>query len=59
VSFSGSGITVNSVTFNTAIKLTVNITIAGTAATTERRVTVTNPDGGVGSKNKAFKVRSR
>jgi FtsP/CotA-like multicopper oxidase with cupredoxin domain len=56
VSFSGNGITVNSVTFNSATKLTVNIKIANNAARNARTVTVTNPDGGSGSKSNAFRV---
>ena len=44
VSFSGAGITVNSVTRASATALTVNVTIDGGAATGLRDVTVTSPD---------------
>jgi hypothetical protein len=46
VAFSGTGITVNSVTFTSATQLTANISIAANAATGSRTVTVTNPDAG-------------
>jgi hypothetical protein len=59
VTFSGPGIRVNTVAFDSALKLTVNITIAGTAPTNRRTVRVTNPDGGTGFLANAFKVRSR
>ncbi len=44
VSFSGTGITVNSVTRSSAIALSVNLTVGGAAATGARDVTVTSPD---------------
>ena len=46
VVFSGSGISINSTTFNSATQLTVNISIAGFAATGARDLTVNNPDFG-------------
>ena len=46
IAISGSGVTVNTVTFNSATSLTINVTIAGGAATGARDVTVTNPDLG-------------
>ena len=46
VSFSGAGITVDSVTRNSATQLTVVVDIAPTAATGARDVTVTNSDSG-------------
>jgi hypothetical protein len=55
VTFSGTGITVNSVTFNSATQLTVNISIAPTATTGARSVTITNPDAGFRTMN-AFTV---
>ena len=58
VSFSGSGITVNSTTFNTATSLTANITIADGAATGLRDVIVTNPDAGVGTRVGGFTVNT-
>ena len=44
VVFSGTRITVNSVTFIASTTLTVNITIAHNAQQTARNITVTNPD---------------
>jgi uncharacterized repeat protein (TIGR03803 family) len=46
VSFSGTGITVNSVGFDGDSQLSVNVDVAGGASTTARKVTVTNPDLG-------------
>lgn len=45
-SFSNTGITVNSTTFNTTTQLTANITIAPGAPTGIGSVTITLPDGG-------------
>ncbi len=42
---SGTGVTVNSVTFNTPTSVTVNISVSGTAPTGTRTITITNPDG--------------
>ena len=42
--FSGSGITVNSVTYNSATQLTVNLTVAAGATAGGRTITLTNPD---------------
>ncbi|MCD6506085.1 IPT/TIG domain-containing protein [Candidatus Poribacteria bacterium] len=47
VEFSGTGITVNSVTFNSSTSLTVNIDISSTAALGKRDIKVTNP--GIGT----------
>lgn len=41
----GAGVTVNSVTFNSPTQMTVNVSVAGNAATGGRTLTVTNPDG--------------
>ena len=41
----GGGVTVNSVTYNSATNLTVNLTVASNAPTGARTITVTNPDG--------------
>jgi hypothetical protein len=41
----GGGVTVNSVTYANPTSITLNLTIAGGAATGSRTVTVTNPDG--------------
>lgn len=43
--FSGTGVTVNSVTFTNPTSITLNVTIAGGAATGARNLTITNPDG--------------
>lgn len=45
VGVSGTGVTVNSVTFNTPTQITVNVTVDAGAATGARTVTITNPDG--------------
>lgn len=45
--FSGTGITVNSVTFNSETQITINVTVAAGAAAGARDVTVMNPDGQV------------
>ena len=44
-SFSGTGITVNSITFNSPTSLTVNATVSPSAALGARSLTITNPDG--------------
>jgi hypothetical protein len=44
VTFSGTGITVNSTTFNSATQVTANITISPSATVSSRDVTLTNPD---------------
>jgi len=44
-SVSGSGITVNSVTYTNPTSITLNITVSATAAQTGYTITVTNPDG--------------
>ena len=46
---SGSGVTVNSVTRDSATQLTVTLTVAQNAALGARDVMVTNPDGGAGT----------
>ena len=56
VAFSGTGITVNSVTRTSSNTLTVNISVSGGAAATARDVTVTNPDGGSVTLNNGFTV---
>jgi hypothetical protein len=56
VAFSGTGITVNSVTFNNANQLNVNISVAPGATTGARAVTITNPDAGFRTTNGAFTV---
>jgi hypothetical protein len=58
VSFSGTGITVNSTTFVSATELSAKITVEATAATGGRNVNVTNPDAGTGSLEGGFTVNS-
>jgi hypothetical protein len=55
-SFSGTGITVNSTTYVSATQLTANISLAGTAATGLRTLTVTNGDGSTATATNAFTV---
>jgi hypothetical protein len=57
-SFSGTGVTVNSTTFNSATSLTVNITVASGATTGARNVTVMNPDGGAATGTSVFTVNT-
>ncbi len=59
VAFSGTGITVNSTTFNSATSLTVNISVSSSATTGNRNVTVTNPDAGFRTVSNAFTVNAR
>lgn len=56
VVFSGTGITVISVTRTNSTHLTVRISVSASATLGARTVTVTNLDGGVGSKASAFTV---
>jgi prepilin-type N-terminal cleavage/methylation domain-containing protein len=58
VSFSGSGITVNSTTFNTSSKITLSVSVSSSATTGARNVTVTNPDGGSYTLTNGFTVIS-
>lgn len=44
-SFSGGGVTVNSVTFTSPTQLTVNVTVDPAASAGPRSLTITNPDG--------------
>lgn len=55
VSF-GSGVTVNSVTFNSSTTIEANITIASSATTGAHTVSVTNPDLGNTSEASGFTV---
>jgi hypothetical protein len=54
----GTGITVNFTTFKSSTELTANITVEAGASAGARAVTVTNPDGGVGSLASAFAVNA-
>ena len=56
VVFSGTGITVNSVTRVNSLVLLVNLSIDPTAAMTARSVTVINPDGGRSTASSGFTV---
>ncbi len=49
VAISGTGVTVVSNTFVSASKIALKVTVAARAATGERTLTVTNPDGGTAS----------
>ena len=44
-SVSGSGVTVNSITYTSPTQITVNLTVAAGAAAGQRSITITNPDG--------------
>jgi Quinohemoprotein amine dehydrogenase, alpha subunit domain III len=59
VMFSGSGITVNSVSRTDATHLTINVTVSSSAATGARDVTVRNLDGGRATRAGAFTVNVR
>src|SRR5207245_850930 len=56
VSFSGTGITVNSTTRNSATSLTVNVTVAAGAPVGARDVTALDPDAGMGTLTGGFTV---
>jgi hypothetical protein len=56
VAFSGSGISLDFVTWNSSTQLTIRIDITGGASTGSRNVTVTNPDGGTFTRNAGFTV---
>lgn len=57
VSFSGSGVSVNSITFNSSTQITANISIASTAGTGSRNARVSNPSpGGGNSSDRLFTI---
>jgi hypothetical protein len=56
VAFSGAGVTVASVTRDSATQLSLVVSVDPSAATDARSVTVTNPDGGVAMKASAMSV---
>ncbi|MFM8311787.1 MAG: beta strand repeat-containing protein, partial [Ilumatobacteraceae bacterium] len=58
VAFSGTGITINSVTVLSATEIDVNVTVAANATISSRSITVTNPDGGVGTLLAGFSIVS-
>ncbi len=55
-SFSGTGVTVNSTTFNSSTQVTANVSVSTGATVGPRDVTVTNPDGGAGTCSSCFGV---
>ncbi len=54
----GTGVTINSVTFNSPTQAVFNVTVQGGAATGVRNVTVTNPDGQATTGNNLFTVNT-
>ena len=56
--FSGTGITVNTVTFTDKTNVTINITVDGAAAVGARDITLTNPDGGTRTFSGLFTVNA-
>lgn len=56
--FSGTGLTVNSVTFTSPTQFTINVTASGVATTGLRNLTVTNPDGQQSTGNNVITVTS-
>jgi len=58
VSFSGTGVKVNSTTFESDTQITVNVTVESGALAGGRTVTVTNPDAGTGSLASGFTVNA-
>jgi hypothetical protein len=59
VSLSGSGVTINSTTFESATQIKLNVTVATSASTGARTVTVTNTDAGAGSLASGFTVNGK
>ena len=55
VTFSGTGVTAT-VVASTPIAITLSVTVAANAATTNRSVTVTNLDGGTVTRGSSFRV---
>ncbi len=56
--FSGTGVTVNSIVFNSPTQLTLNVTASAGAALGARNLTVTNPDGQAKTKTSALTVNN-
>jgi plastocyanin len=54
--FNGTGVTVSKTTFVSPTQLKLTVSVASTAATGARKVKVTNPDGGVGSKGHVLTI---
>jgi hypothetical protein len=59
VKVSGSGVTINSVAWNSPTQLTLNVSVGGSAALGARDVTVTNPNGGIGICVGCFTVNAK
>ena len=57
-SVSGTGVTVNSVTFNSPTSVTLNVNVSGAATVGTRNVTITNPDGQSATGNGILTVNS-
>ena len=57
VSFSGSGITVSSVSFRSSTELKANITVSEGATPGKRDITVTNIDEATGIKSNGFEIK--
>lgn len=57
-SVSGTGVTVNSVTFVNPAQITLNITVAAGATTGARNLTITNPDGQSLTANNVLTINS-
>jgi hypothetical protein len=56
VTFSGTGITVNRIIYESPTQLKVSISVASGATTGARTITATNPDTGTGSCSTCFSV---
>lgn len=56
--FSGTGVTVNSITFNGPTDIVLNVTVSPSAPTGSRNLTITNPDGQATTANNVFTVNS-
>jgi hypothetical protein len=54
--FSGTGITVNSITWTSPTQLTLNVTTSGAASPGQRNLTITNPDGQQATGNNVLTV---
>lgn len=54
--FSGTGITVNSITFTDPTHITLNVSVSGAATAGLRNLTVTNPDGQQATGSNVFTV---
>ncbi|HET7844274.1 MAG TPA: hypothetical protein VFL14_09005, partial [Xanthomonadales bacterium] len=57
-SAAGTGVTINTVTFNSATSLTLNVTVGASAATGARSLTVTNPDAQAASNTNCLTINA-